>query len=178
APRFLRATARGPSTAARGRTSLGPTVSKARLGLRAARSASRRSYPDLVISRPLALRLREAGLVWRPAAGDRFQLLRQDMEATGAEAFTVSEMTIEAHQYATGTVLGFNGTTEWALDSVALEDALWLPREDQLRAALKGTFVRLERKTDPERWSVVTVFRGDRWEHEAETAEDAYALAV
>jgi hypothetical protein len=42
-------------------------------------------------------------------------------------------------------VLGFNGTTEWALDSVAADDALWLPREDQLRELLGGTFVSLTR---------------------------------
>jgi hypothetical protein len=129
-----------------------------------------------VISRALALRLREAGLVWHPAAGDRFQFLAQDMDATGTELFTVSDMTIEAHRYSTGTVLGFNGTTEWALDSVALEDALWFPREDQLREALRGTFSSLER--DDGRWRVVTVFRGERREHVADTAEDAYGLAV
>lgn len=129
-----------------------------------------------MISRDLALRLRDAGLVWRPAAGDRFQFLRQDMESTGTELFTVSDMTIEPHHYSTGTVLGFNGTTEWALDSVALEDALWFPREDQLREALRGTFERLER--DDDGWRVTTVFRGDRREHSAPTAEDAYALAV
>ena len=33
-------------------------------------------------------------------------------------------------------LLGFNGTTEWALDSVTLDQALWLPREDQLRELL------------------------------------------
>jgi hypothetical protein len=130
-----------------------------------------------MISRALALRLREAGLVWRPAAGDRFQFLSQDMEATGTELFTVSDMTIEAHQYSTGTVLGFNGTTEWALDSVAIEDALWFPREDQLRAALRGTFTSLDRGEDG-RWRVVTVFRGERREHLADAVEDAYGLAV
>ena len=135
------------------------------------------SYPDAVISRELALRLREAGLVWRPAAGDRFQLMQQDMESTGTELFTVSDMTIEAHQYSTGTVLGFNGTTEWALDSVALEDALWFPREDQLREALRGTFVGLDRDDDGT-WRVTTVFLGERREHVAGTAEDAYGLAV
>jgi hypothetical protein len=131
-----------------------------------------------VISRPLALRLREAGLVWRPAAGDRFQLLTQDMESTGTEAFTVSDMTIEAHTYSTGTVLGFNGTTEWALDSVALEDALWLPREDQLRDALRGTFQRLERDEAQGGFRVTVVFRGEPRSHLADTPEDAYALAV
>jgi hypothetical protein len=130
-----------------------------------------------MISRPLALRLREAGLVWRPAAGDRFQFLRHDMESTGSEAFTVSDMTIEAHAYPTGTVLGFNGTTEWALDSVAIEEALWFPREDQLREALKGTFLRLERE-EPIGYRVVTLFLGEQRDHVADTAEDAYGMAV
>jgi hypothetical protein len=131
-----------------------------------------------VISRPLALQLREAGLAWRPATGDRFQFLTQDMESTGTEAFTVSDMTIEAHAYPTGTVLGFNGTTEWALDSIAIEDALWLPREDQLREALKGTFERLERDEAEGGWRVTVTFRGERMSHLADSPEDAYALAV
>jgi hypothetical protein len=131
-----------------------------------------------MISRPLALRLREAGLVWRPATGDRFQLLTQDMESTGTEAFTVSEMTIEAHAYPTGTVLGFNGTTEWALDSVAIEDALWLPREDQLREALKGTFERLERDEGEGGWRVTCTFLGEAMSCLADVPEDAYAMAV
>jgi hypothetical protein len=131
-----------------------------------------------MISRPLALRLRAAGLVWRPATGDRFQLLAQDMESTGTDAFTVSDMTIEAHAYPTGTVLGFNGTTEWALDSVSIEDALWLPREDQLRDALKGTFERLERDPDADGWRVTCTFLGKSMTHLADSPEDAYAMAV
>ncbi len=131
-----------------------------------------------MISRPLALRLREAGLQWRPASGDRFQLIGQDMESTGTEAFTVSDMTIEAHAFPSGTVLGFNGTTEWALDSVAIEDALWFPREDQLRVALKDTFRSLERDESAGGWRVVCVFRGERRVHLADEVEDAYAMAV
>jgi hypothetical protein len=139
---------------------------------------SEAAYPVAMISRPLALRLREAGLVWRPAAGDRFQFLTQDMESTGTDAFTVSDMTIEAHTYPTGTVLGFNGTTEWALDSVAIEEALWLPREDQLREALRGTFERLERDAEDGGWRVTCTFLGQRMSHLADTPEDAYAMAV
>jgi hypothetical protein len=90
-----------------------------------------------MISTELAARLRDAGLVWRPADGDRFRI---DMPDLSADVFTVSTMTIQAHEYPTGTILGFNGTTEWALDSVAIEDALWLPREDQLRELLRSTF--------------------------------------
>jgi len=63
-----------------------------------------------------------------------------DREELSSEVFTVSDMTIEAHVFDTGTILGFNGTTEWALDSVAVEHALWLPREDQLRVMLGERF--------------------------------------
>ncbi len=54
-------------------------------------------------------------------------------------------MTVERHDYPSGTVLGFNGTTEWALDSVEASESLWLPREDQLRELLGPAFVRLTR---------------------------------
>ncbi|WP_309127819.1 pilus assembly protein CpaE [Microbacterium sp.] len=103
-----------------------------------------------MISRELAVALRDAGLVWHPASGDRFQLDLPDTVELEVEAeiFTVSEMTIEARRTPTGTDLAFNGTTEWALDSVRLADAVWLPREDQLRELLRGTFRRLVRLTD------------------------------
>jgi hypothetical protein len=102
-----------------------------------------------MISTALARELRDAGLSWAPVSGDVFQLAPgAAAEAEGeleGDLFTVSDMTIEAHMYPSGTILGFNGTTEWALDSVALEDALWLPREDQLRDRLQGTFRSLDR---------------------------------
>ena len=90
-----------------------------------------------MISTELAAKLSDAGLVWTPVDGDQFRLRAP---ALRDEVFTVSTMTIEAHEYSTGTILGFNGTTEWALDSVAIDDALWLPREDQLRALLRSSF--------------------------------------
>ena len=96
---------------------------------------------DLVVARDL----REAGLRWRPVSGDAFAIDRPDMQG---EFFTVSEMTIEPHEFDTGTILGFNGTTEWALDSLALEDALWLPREDQLRELLGASFRSLSQTGD------------------------------
>ena len=98
-----------------------------------------------MISTGLAAELRAAGLVWTPADGDQFQV--RAPELTG-DVFTVSTMTIEAHEFPTGTILGFNGTTEWALDSVAIEDTLWLPREDQLRVLLRSSFRALRRHGD------------------------------
>lgn len=126
-----------------------------------------------MISTELALALRDAGLVWRPASGDRFQLDEPEFEA---DVFTVSEMTIEPREYTTGAILAFNGTTEWALDSVAQTDALWLPREDQLRELLRGAFRRLERLEDTHR--VEITFAGEKHVFEHPQPEDAYALAV
>ena len=95
-----------------------------------------------MISVGLAMRLRDAGLRWQPRSGDRFVITDRDMDD---EVFVLSSMTIEVHEYPSGPVIRFNGTTEWALDSLDKDEALWLPGEDQLRAALGGTFRRLER---------------------------------
>ena len=126
-----------------------------------------------MISTELALSLRVAGLIWHPRSGDRFQLDEPEFEA---DVFTVSEMTIEPREYPTGKILSFNGTTEWALDSVALEDALWLPREDQLRELLRGAFRALRRLDDTHR--VEIVLSGESLEFEHPEPSDAYALAV
>ncbi|MEO5921785.1 MAG: pilus assembly protein CpaE [Pseudolysinimonas sp.] len=131
-----------------------------------------------MISTALAAALRAAGLTWTPVSGDAFQLSGVDFEG---DVFTVSDMTIEAHHYPSGTILGFNGTTEWALDSVALEDALWLPREDQLRDALAGTFVDLTREVgDDERASyvVTTVVDGEEARVVSDDPAEAYGLAL
>ena len=90
-----------------------------------------------MISVELAWQLSASGVRWRPSSGDRFTILQPELSG---DVFTISDMMVEAHEFPTGTVLGFNGTTEWALDSVAQDEALWLPREDQLRAMLGGTF--------------------------------------
>jgi hypothetical protein len=126
-----------------------------------------------MISWDLALALRDAGLRWSPSSGDRFRLL-----ATGpaGDVFTVSDMTIEPHEFDTGVVLGFNGTTEWALDSVALEDALWHPLEGQLRDLLRGTFRALE-VTDGA-YEVRTELLGTEHRFSAAGPEDAYARAL
>ncbi|KQZ83300.1 pilus assembly protein CpaE [Microbacterium sp. Root166] len=126
-----------------------------------------------MISTELAAALREAGLVWRPRSGDRFQLDEPEFEA---DVFTVSEMTIEPREYPTGRILAFNGTTEWALDSVALEDALWLPHESQLRDMLGGAFRSLRRL--PDTYEVEVVLAGQRRVFEFPEPADAYALAL
>ena len=126
-----------------------------------------------MISATLALSLRTAGVRWSPSSGDSFIITREGFEG---DVFVVSDMTIESHEFETGTILGFNGTTEWALDSVAIEDALWLPREDQLRGLLGGSFDSLARSG--EGYTVGLVVNGQRWQWDAANPADAYAVAL
>lgn len=129
-----------------------------------------------MLSLTLATELHEAGLRWDPAPGDRFTI--RSPELLG-DVFTVSEMTIQVHEYPTGTILGFNGTTEWALDSVTKDDTVWLPSEQQLRELLGPAFVSLHANGgDPA--FVVTTRIGDAAgaTFAADAAEDAYAHAL
>jgi hypothetical protein len=126
-----------------------------------------------MIGRDQAQRLRDAGLAWEPAAGDRFLVPDRDLDD---EVFIVSEMTIEAHDRPTGRVIRFNGTTEWALDIIEEHNVLWLPREDQLRAALGDRFVRLE--AAPEGFAVLTEHDGTLERHVDADAEQAYAKGL
>ena len=109
-----------------------------------------------MISVDLAAELRAAGLRWRPTVGDRFVVANRTMDE---DVFVLSTMTIDVHQFPSGPVIGFNGTTEWALDSLELDDALWLPAEHQLRDLLGAAFVSLTR--DGSEW-VVTLSDGGR----------------
>ncbi|MGZ4437748.1 MAG: hypothetical protein ACXVW6_08910, partial [Nocardioidaceae bacterium] len=90
-----------------------------------------------MITVELALLLREAGLGWEPEPGDRFAIPEHDLEG---EVFVVSQMTIDAVRVGGGRVVRFNGTTEWALDSIDADEVVWLPHEAQLRALLGPAF--------------------------------------
>ena len=121
----------------------------------------------------LAWRLKEAGLTWKPALGDRFAIPDRDLDD---EVFVLSNMTIEVYKVPKGRVIGFNGTTEWALDDVEIEETIWLPREDQLRELLGGTFRALTRSTAG--YEVRIDLLGEERSFAAETAEEAYAAAL
>jgi hypothetical protein len=94
-----------------------------------------------VITLEQAKRLKKAGALWVPGAGDRFVVPDREMDD---DVFVVSDMTVEVHDYPGGKVIGFNGTTEWALDSIEQREVIWLPREEQLRTLLGAQFLSLE----------------------------------
>lgn len=123
---------------------------------------------------PLAQQLQAAGLVWEPAAGDRFVL---PIESMADEVFILSNVIADVHQFEGGNVIGFNGTTEWALDSVDQNEVVWLPREDQLRDLLGPAFVQLEQVTGG--YAVTATARGGIEQRYVDIdAERAYARAV
>ncbi|BEL11450.1 hypothetical protein Q0Z83_096410 [Actinoplanes sichuanensis] len=121
----------------------------------------------------VATQLKTAGLVWKPQLGDRFTVPDRDLDD---EVFVLSNMTIQVHDRPEGRIIGFNGTTEWALDDVDLGEALWLPREDQLRELLGGTFRSLHKDQDTH--TVRTELLGGQQVFSAPTAAGAYAAAL
>jgi hypothetical protein len=127
-----------------------------------------------VIGLVLAQELRAAGLAWNPLPGDRFVVPDRGMDD---EVFVVSNMVIEIQDAPTGQIIGFNGTTEWALDSLEQRQVVWLPRESQLRELLDERFVRLESVTGG--FAVVINVEGEGEHREVDgDAESAYARAL
>jgi hypothetical protein len=113
--------------------------------------------------------LRGLGRPWEPAPGDRFVIPGRDID----DVFVLAEMTIDVEDLPSGRLVRFNGTTEWALDSIPAADVLWLPWEHQLRALLGEAFLSLARVDG--QW-VVTLADGTA--HAADDPETAYALAL
>ncbi|HEY2272381.1 MAG TPA: hypothetical protein VGH30_06385 [Jatrophihabitantaceae bacterium] len=126
-----------------------------------------------MISVELARKLRDAGLRWDPQPGDRFVVADRGMDD---EVFTLAEMTVDVHDFPGGRVIGFNGTVEWALDSIEAHNSVWLPSESQLRERLGGTFVRLAR--DEDQWQVSVDVTGRRITTADADATEAYGLAL
>lgn len=126
-----------------------------------------------MIDLDLARRLHERGLPWHPADGDHFVLPDRDLDD---RIFTISEMVVEVRRAPVGTMIAFNGTTEWALDAIEQAEAIWVPREDQLRDALGDALLSLVRLDDG--WRCTVRIGGTIEETDAATAAQAYGSAL
>jgi hypothetical protein len=114
-----------------------------------------------VLSFELAVALRDAGVVWRPTPGDAFVVPDRDLDE---HVFVLSDMVIQTVEVPDGPpILAFNGTTEWALDNLEAHEAVWLPREDQLRELLGSEFGSLDRLAGPPVGFAVTLADGARY---------------
>jgi len=85
-------------------------------------------------------------------------------------------MTIDTRSSPSGRLIAFNGTVEWALDSILQREVIWLPSEGQLRELLGRQFLALERDGDLLR--CVVDLGGNRIEYRDANAADAYGRAV
>ena len=126
-----------------------------------------------MIDLALAIDLREAGLPWHPKTGDRFTVSAPEM---ADDVFHLADMVIEVRRLETGTIFAFNGTTEWALDSVEQDKTVWLPDERHLRTALGSAFRALLYR-DAEFAVTVGTPSGERTFRDADV-ENAYGQAL
>lgn len=126
-----------------------------------------------MISRELATEL-SPRLDWTPTNGDLFFIPRDEIADT---VFLVSDMVVELVVRDDEPRFHFNGTVEWALDSVELGAVIWLPREDQLRELIGEHFLSLDRTGD----GYVVALSGPARAHHTSpepSVEDAYARAL
>jgi hypothetical protein len=130
-----------------------------------------------VISRRLAAELRDAGLTWTPTKGDWFVIPDHGLDEL---EFVISDMVVETRRMAFDRqMLTFNGTTEWAMDTLAASEALWLPREDQLREILGEAFMGLEYIPGEAPGYAVSMLLGDSEKRFVDVdVESAYARAA
>ena len=97
-----------------------------------------------------------------------------------SDVFVISEMVVEVREVPAGRILAFNGTTEWALDSIDAANVVWMPREAQLREMLGDAFISIERLAveGTGGYAVTIEAGGARERHVDVDAECAYARAL
>jgi hypothetical protein len=126
-----------------------------------------------VISRSLAIRLRDAGLEWAPQPHDLFAIPDRDLDD---RLFVVADLSTEITEIAGLRTITFNGVVEWSLDWILSEDVVWMPSEAQLREQVGASLVALERMAAGYRCTVEMGSQLRRFD--AADAADAYATAL
>ena len=87
-----------------------------------------------MISLETAIRLKDAGVNWDPTLHDFFAIPDRDMDDV---LFVISDIQATINSLLGYQVVSFQGASEWALDSILTEEAVWMPREEQLRDILE-----------------------------------------
>ena len=131
-----------------------------------------------MISSELAVRLKRAGLEWRPAERDFFMMPEHNLDE---QIFVVSALPALVQNFHSEMSITFHGSIEWALDYVLLSEAVWLPTETQMRVLLADAIgvdapLRLDRTAAGYRVRIAV--GPDLVDFDAADAEDAYALAL
>lgn len=133
-----------------------------------------------MISLMTALKLKSAGLTWRPKILDYFGIPERGMDD---KVFVISDMLATIDSLQGSPVVAFQGASEWALDAIVTSEVVWLPREDQLRQALLsgvlefgGSSIRLE--NDLSGCHCDVTIDGNPMSFIGQEASEAYAAAL
>lgn len=121
-----------------------------------------------------------AGLTWKPSLLDFFYIPDRDLDE---RIFVISDMLVTVDILQGLQVVSFQGASEWALDSLVTSEAIWLPREDQLRKILEAALIemgdlqlKLISLINTCRCEIFT--RGEWLSFDASQVDEAYAKAL
>lgn len=133
-----------------------------------------------MLSVSVAQELQQAGLTWTPSVLDCFAIPMPGFED---QVFVINNMTIMAETIRGRLAITFHGTVEWALDHVWVGEAVWLPREDQLRELLEERLLGegqpvLTFRTTQFGYRCEIRFQGHTLHFEAFGASETYAAAL
>lgn len=133
-----------------------------------------------MISLSLAIRLKDAGLIWHPQLHDFFAIPGTELED---RIFVVSDMMIDVRQLLGRQMITFNGAVEWSLDYILMSDAVWIPTEGQLRQLLEIELLledqpAVELACSVNRYHCYITYQGTNQEFEAKHASDTYGQAL
>ena len=133
-----------------------------------------------MISLTTAIQLKEAGLKWVPALHDFFAIPERNLDE---RLFVISDMLVTVEQLSGLQVVSFQGASEWSLDYLLATEAVWIPREDQLRKALEAILFtkpgwRFELAVDENNQRCLIPWGEEELVFEAEDASHAYAAAL
>jgi len=128
-----------------------------------------------------ARELKQAGLIWVPQLLDYFILPDRNMDD---RIFVISDILVTVEMLQNQKIISFQGSPEWALDYLITAEAVWIPREDQLRSALQASLF----ASDEEQSISITsslenavcyiTFQDQRLSFKAESVSQAYAQAL
>ncbi len=130
-----------------------------------------------MISIPMALRLKQAGLKWTPKLHDFFAIPERGMDA---RVFVISDLQANIEKLFGSEVVAFQGASEWALDYLVTTEAVWMPREDQLREVLVARLSkpRLSMDFTPQGCHLEVSSGSLKMDFVAQKVEDVYCQAL
>lgn len=133
-----------------------------------------------MLTQETAQKLKDAGLKWKPALHDFFAIPFRGLDE---RKFVISEMLVTIEVLGGMQIVSFQGASEWALDYLVAADAVWMPREDQLRSALEAAQIaggrpEVRLSSGLEGYRCEITFQDEQLEFKASDASEAYAAAL